>query len=127
MDIKRKIEGFMIDMNLLFEEIGEGTWRIEDDLTHIDNIVVKVIDPIVLFRVKIMTLPNENRESLYRTVLELNANDLVHGAYAIENNSLVIIDTLQGENLDMNEFQSTVDSIGFALSQHYDILAKFAN
>ncbi len=127
MDIKRKIEGFMIDMNLLFEEIGDGIWRIEDDLTHIDNIVVKVVDPIVLFRVKIMALPNGNREALYRTVLEMNANDLVHGAYAIEDDSLVIIDTLQAENLDKNEFQSTIDSIGLALIGQYDTLAQFVN
>ncbi len=125
MDIDRKIESFMIDMNLLYEEIGESTWRIEDDLTHIDNIVVKVVDPIVLFRVKIMELPQSNREKLYKTVLEMNANDLVHGAYAIEDNSLVIIDTLQAENLDKNEFQSTLDSIGLALAEQFDILAKF--
>lgn len=125
MDVKQKIEGYMIDMNLLFEELDEGTWRIEDDLTHIDNIVVKVVDPIVVFRVKVMTLPDENREALYQTVLEMNANDLVHGAYAIENDNLVIIDTLQSENLDKNEFQSTIDSIGLALVQQYDTLAQF--
>lgn len=125
MDVKQKIEGYMIDMNLLFEELDEGTWRIEDDLTHIDNIVVKVVDPIVVFRVKVMTLPDKNREALYQTVLEMNANDLVHGAYAIENDSLVIIDTLQSENLDKNEFQSTIDSIGLALIQQYDTLAQF--
>lgn len=127
MDIKRKIEGFMIDMNLLFEEIDDGTWRIEDDLTHIDNIVVKVVDPIVLFRVKIMALPHENREALYKAVLEMNANDLVHGAYAIENDNLIIIDTLQAENLDKNEFQSTIDSISLALIQQYDTLVQFVN
>ncbi|QUI21690.1 YbjN domain-containing protein [Vallitalea pronyensis] len=125
MDVKQKIEGYMIDMNLLFEELDEGTWRIEDDLTHIDNIVVKVVDPIVVFRVKVMTLPDKNREALYQTVLEMNANDLVHGAYAIENDNLVIIDTLQSENLDKNEFQSTIDSIGLALIQQYDTLAQF--
>lgn len=125
MYIKRKIERFMMDMNLLYEEIDDGTWIIEDDLTHIDNIVVKIANPIVLFRVKIMEIPQEKKEELYRTVLELNANDLVHGAYAIEDNNLIIIDTLQCENLDKNEFQSTVDSIGLALIQHYDKLIKF--
>jgi hypothetical protein len=126
MDTTQKIEGFMLDMNLLYEQLDETTWKIEDDLSHIDNIVVKLIDPIVIFRVKIMEVPKENKEEFYKTVLELNANDLVHGAYGIEDNNLVIVDTLQAENLDMNEFQSTVDSIGLALIQHYDTLAKFA-
>ncbi|MCT4598603.1 MAG: YbjN domain-containing protein [Vallitalea sp.] len=125
MDTTQKIENFMLDMNLLYEQLDETTWKIEDDLSHIDNIVVKLIDPIVIFRVKIMEVPKENKEEFYKTVLELNANDLVHGAYGIEDNNLVIVDTLQAENLDMNEFQSTVDSIGLALIQHYDTLAKF--
>jgi hypothetical protein len=127
MDIKQRIESFMLDMNLLYDELDESTWKIEDDLSHIDNIVVKLVEPIVLFRVKIMELPKDNKEEFYRMVLELNANDLVHGAYAIEDDSLVIIDTLQAENLDQNEFQSTIDSIGLALIQHYDLLAKFVN
>lgn len=126
MDTIQKIESFMLDMNLLYEQLDETTWKIEDDLSHIDNIVVKLIDPIVIFRVKIMEVPKENKEEFYKTVLELNANDLVHGAYGIEDDNLVIVDTLQAENLDMNEFQSTVDSIGLALIQHYDTLAKFA-
>jgi hypothetical protein len=127
MNTKQKIENFMLDMNLIYEELDESTWKIEDDLSHIDNIVVKYVDPIVLFRVKIMEVPENNKEEFYRTVLELNANDLLHGAYAIENNSLVIIDTLQAENLDKNEFQSTIDSIGLALMQHYDLLTKFVS
>ncbi|MCT4543008.1 MAG: YbjN domain-containing protein [Vallitalea sp.] len=127
MNTKQKIENFMLDMNLIYEELDESTWKIEDDLSHIDNIVVKYVDPIVLFRVKIMEVPKNNKEEFYRTVLELNANDLLHGAYAIENNSLVIIDTLQAENLDKNEFQSTIDSIGLALMQHYDLLTKFVS
>ncbi|MCG8501217.1 MAG: YbjN domain-containing protein [Firmicutes bacterium] len=127
MDIKDKIERFMLDMNLSFEEIEENTWMIEDELSHIDNIIVNLSDPILLFRVKIMEIPKENREEFYKKLLELNANDLLHGAYAIENDSVVIVDTLQAENLDMNEFQSTIESIGMALTQHYDLLVKYFN
>lgn len=127
MDIKDRIERFMLDMDLGFREVEENTWIIEDELSHIDNMVVQFTDPIVLFRVKIMDIPKENREELYQKLLELNANDLVHGAYAIENNSIIIVDTLQAENLDYNEFRSTIESIGLALTQHYVLLAKYLN
>lgn len=127
MDIKKRIEGFMLDMNLTFEEIDESTWMIEDDLAHIDNIVVKLLEPIVLFRVKIMSLPKDNSKEFYKKLLELNANDLVHGAYAIEGDSIVIVDTLQAENLDYNEFRATIESIGLALIQHYEVLSKYAD
>lgn len=127
MESKHRIESYMLDMNLRFEEIDENTWMIEDDMAHIDNIIVKLLDPIVIFRVKVMDLPKEKKQEFYKSLLELNANDLVHGAYAIEGDSIVLVDTLQSQNLDMNEFQSTVESIGLALMQHYDILAQYVN
>lgn len=115
----------MIDMNLKYEEIDDNTWMIEDDLSHIDNIIIKLLEPIVLFRVKIMPIAKENKLEFYEKLLELNVNDLLHGAYGIENESVVLVDTLQAENLDINEFQSTIESIGLALTQHYDILSKY--
>jgi len=122
MEIKRRIEQYILDMNLRFEEISENTWMIEDDLAHVDNIIVILLEPIVLFRVKVMEIPAENKEAFYKKLLELNGSDLLHGAYAIEGESVVLVDTLQAENLDMNEFQSTIESIGLALRQHYNIL-----
>ncbi|SHK40838.1 type III secretion system chaperone family protein [Paramaledivibacter caminithermalis] len=124
MDIKEKIESFMIDMDIGFQEIDEDTWRIEDDLSQMDNIIVKISEPVIVFRVKVMSIPEENKECFYRKLLELNASDLLHGAYAIEGNNVVIVDTLQAENLDMNEFQATIESIGLALVEHYDVLCK---
>lgn len=127
MESKHRIESYMLDMNLRFEEIDENTWMIEDDIAHIDNIIVKLLDPIVIFRVKVMDLPKEKKQEFYKRLLELNANDLVHGAYAIEGDSIVLVNTLQSQNLDMNEFQSTVESLGLALMQHYDILLQYAS
>lgn len=125
MDIVQKIEGMMIDMNLTYQVLDEGTWMLEDELANINNIIVKYLDPIILFRVKIMSVPKENKEAFYEKLLELNATDLLHGAYAIEGDSVVIVDTLQSESLDKIEFQSTIESIGLALVEHYSILSKY--
>ncbi len=125
MSIKQRIERYMIDMDLSFEEVEEDTWIIDDDINHIDNIVVRLADPIVLFRVKVMPIPRENREKFYERLLDLNTTDMTHGAYGVENDSIVIIDTLQAENLDLNEFQSTIESIGLALTSHYEELVKY--
>lgn len=123
MEIKNRIEKYMLVMGLGFTEIAENTWMIEDDLAHIDNIIVMLLEPIVLFRVKVMEVPTEGREAFYKKLLELNATDLLHGAYAIEDDSVILVDTLQAENLDLNEFQSTIESIELGLRQHYSILA----
>jgi len=124
MDTQR-IEGMMIDMDLSYEVLEEGTWMIEDDLAHIDNIIVKYLEPIILFRVKVMSVPKENKEEFFQKLLELNATGLLHGAYAVEGDNVVILNTLQSETLDKAEFQSTIESIEYALVEHYDTLSKY--
>jgi hypothetical protein len=63
-----------------------------------------------------MEVPKENKEKFYRALLELNAN-LLHGAYSISDDNVVLIDNLEAENLDYNEFQATIDSIILSLTQ----------
>jgi hypothetical protein len=56
----------------------------------------------------------DGRVDLYRTLLELNATDMVHGAYGIENGELIISDTLELETLDFHELQASLESIELA-------------
>jgi hypothetical protein len=72
-----------------------------------------------------MDLPPGPREKLYETLLRLNTTDMVHGAFGIEGNAVVIIDALEMENLDFNEFQAVIDDISMAISKHYPVLSKF--
>jgi hypothetical protein len=62
---------------------------------------------------------------LLRELLELNARDLVHGAYGLEGDKVVLTDTLELENLDFNEFEASFDSITLALAQHLGALAPY--
>jgi hypothetical protein len=50
---------------------------------------------------------------------------MVHGAYALENNNVIIIDTLELDTMDIEELQASLDAIGLAVAQHYPILSKF--
>jgi hypothetical protein len=62
---------------------------------------------------------------LYRRLLELNATDLVHAAYALEEGDVILTATLPVENLDFNEFQATIDSFQVALASHLESLSEF--
>ena len=72
-----------------------------------------------------MTLPEADREALYDALLRLNATSLVHGAYGVEGDSVVIMDTIQSPNLDLNEIQGSIDAITLALTTHYERLSSF--
>ncbi len=125
MNTTEKVEGFLLDMELSYRELEKNTWMVEDESGKVNNIVIKYEDPVVLFRVKVMTVPQANREDFFRKVLEFNASDMIYGAYGLEGDSLVIINTLAAENLDLNEFQSTIESVSLALMEHFPILQKY--
>ncbi len=116
---KELIERYLIQLGEPYVEIGENMWTISDDEDAIDDIVVYYDDPIVIFRIKLFDLPKGDNAELYRFMLEKNAYGLTHGAYAIEGDSVIIVDTLEAENLDYNEFESSVNALVIAIMEHY--------
>jgi len=121
-----QIEAYLIETQLPFERVKDGFWIIHDENDAVDNIVVVHTPPMITFRVKLMELPTEDREKLYHHLLTLNASSMVAGAYALEEESVVIVDSLQSENLDYNEFQASIDAIAFAVREHYPDLSAFS-
>ncbi len=122
-----KLTSYFIEYGLPFSKIGENLWVLKDEMEHIDNIVIHYEEPLVIFRVKLMEVPKQKREEFFEKLLKFNAERMIHGAYAIESDNVVIIDTLEAENLDYNEFTGTVDAIILALTQDYDSLKSYNN
>jgi hypothetical protein len=118
------VQSYLMKMELAHEEPREGTWLVKG-LDGVENMVITLAGPVVVFRVKIMDVPLHHREELFRTLLELNATEMMHGAYGIEGDAVVISDALQLENLDYNEFAATVDDITLAVASHLGRLARF--
>jgi len=121
---REKLEGFFINLELVYEEVGDDMWLITDEENGLRSIVVYVQDDLVTIRAKVMDVPVENREACYEELLRLNA-EMVHGAYAIEEDSVILIDSMEAPTMDLEEFQASLDSTGLALAQHYSRLAKY--
>ena len=122
------IEAYLIQLNLPFEQIEAGMWVIHDEFENIDNIVIYHTPPVIIFRVKLMNLgdvPQDRRFELFEQLLVLNTTDMIHGAYGLEDDNIVCVDSLQSENLDFNEFQASVEALSLAISSHYALLKGF--
>jgi hypothetical protein len=120
------IESYLIRMEVHYEAVGDGIWVVKDVGP---DLVLSLAESVAVFRVKVLELdkvPAGRREELYRRLLEFNAEEMLHGAYGVENGAVVVTSALQLENLDFNEFQATLDDIGMAVSNHYHELAKYA-
>lgn len=121
MATREDIESYIVRLGMPYEEVDTGLWIIHDEHDGIDNLVIHFAPPVAVFRVKLMDLDGDH-PALYRRLLELNASEMVSGAYGIENNSVVCVESLQVENLDFNEFQAAVDSLSLAITDHYETL-----
>ena len=122
------IEAYLTRAGLPFREIAEdGTMWLVRDTGWGEHVVVTLAGPLVLFRMKITTLAEVDRHpEFFKTLLEMNARDMIHGAYGISDGEVVLTGTLRMENLDYNEFQGTFDDFSLALSNHLDTLHGFA-
>jgi len=125
MDIKEKLEGYLIDLSIPFENKGENLWIISDISKGIENVIVALSDQVVTITVNVMTIPTIKKEEFYETLLKLNATDLIHSAYGINGNNVILTDSLEGPTMDIEELQASLDAISLALSQHYPILSKY--
>jgi len=118
------IEIYLDDCGFPFESIDEGMWRVESPDNSVDNIILKYADPILFLRIKLAKMPQKNREVFYERLLQLNA-EINHGAFAIAEDDVILVDALEVENLDRNELQASVDSLGFTVAQYYTELKGY--
>jgi nucleoside permease NupC len=122
MSIADKIESMLLDLEVPFERIGESTWAINDEAAHVRNVIVYVSESLLNFRVKLFELAADVPAASFRRLLEYNVAEMVHCAYGVEGNNVVIVGALAVENLDTNEFAAMLDAISLAISAHYPLL-----
>ncbi len=122
------IESYLIRMGLEHEEIDEGMFLVRSGSEDLP-IVVHHSPPLLVLRLKVMDLPSdgEHLSQLYRTLLELNASDVVHGAYGIEEDELILSDTFQLDTLGFEDFQTSLESLQMAGSSHMDRIQTLAS
>ena len=125
---REDIESFLIRSEADAQEIEENIWLVlpapAEELTDEPGIVINFAPPVIVFRALIRTAPEDEQAQLglYRRLLELNATDLVHGAYGLEDGEIVLGDTRELQNLDFSEFRASLESLAMALTSHYSEL-----
>lgn len=109
------------------EEVSEGLWDVRPPGALDFGVVVHYSPPVVVLRIKVMDVPRETarQAALNRRLLELNATDMLHGAYGIQNDTIVLTAALELEHLDFEEFLAAYESITVSLASHIRELATF--
>jgi len=110
-----------------YSEVEPGLWIVKPGGALDLDVVVHYSPPVVLLRVKVMSIPGDNGRcaGLNRRLLELNATDLLHGSYGIEQDAVVLTEALELSHLDFEEFLATYESMTLALGTHLRELAVY--
>ncbi len=122
------LESFLIRMDVDYEELEPGMFLVQSNADGAPMVVHHSV-PLLLIRLKVMDLPESDDGffDLYKHLLELNATDVVHGAYGIEEGELILSDTLELETLDFHEIRSSAESIALAASSHLEEIKALMN
>ena len=106
-------------------EVEPNLWRVRPGGALDYDVVVTFAPPVVLLRAKVMDRPSDPAAdaALARRLLELNAADLLHGAYGFARGSVVLTDALELAHLDYEEFRASFESMTLALTSHVRELA----
>ena len=127
---REDVVNFLNRMEMDFEEVSDGMWLAYPDEEHGGTpLVINHAPPLLVFRLKVLDVPRDGDKctQLYKRLLEANASELVHAAYGLEEEDVILTDSLQLENLDFNEFQATVDSFHMAMATQMETLTPFRN
>jgi hypothetical protein len=127
---REEIENFLDRLTAegaTYSEIEPGLWVVKPGGALDFDVVVHYSPPVVVLRVKVMTLPSDGTAvaTLSRRLLQLNATDLVHGAYGIERDAIVLVEALELAHLDYDEFQAAYEGMTLALASHLRELGAF--
>jgi hypothetical protein len=102
-------------------------WILHDEEAKVKNIIIRLLEPILVFKIKVMEIPKQEiREELFKTLLEFNASQMIYGAYGVEQGSIVITTTLNLETLDFETFQTAIDELTLTINDHYPQLIRFS-
>lgn len=120
----QKVKDYIIDLDysILFEDAEDGIMVIESEEDGIKNLVIGVEEPLLFMEQSLVDIANPSGDA-YLKLLQKN-RDIVHGAFVVdESGSRVLFrDTLQLENLDLNEIEASFNSLSLLLSEYSDEL-----
>ncbi len=120
------VEAYLGKMNRRYSPVDDqpGTFLVQGS-ENMPPTALRVDAPLVILRVHVGDVEGDSPD-LYKKLLTMNANALVHTRFGLEDTKIVLVSALELENLDFNELEATLDEIDVTLAQHVPALAELS-
>lgn len=116
----------LLEFNISKEIKEENILIIEKENSGIKNLIINIAHPIIIIEQLIFTIEKPNHQ-VFKSLLKKN-RDIVHGAFVLDKTGKKVIfrDTLQLENLDLNEIEGSLNSLSLLLNEYSNQIIAFS-
>ncbi len=122
------IKDYLLQINydITYENSNDNIIMINKESNGIKNLILGIAFPILIIEQHIFNIKNNNQE-VYKNLLKKN-RDIVHGAFVLDETGEKVIfrDTLQLENIDLNELEASLNSLSLLLSEYSEQIINFS-
>ena len=124
--VKKYIE--KLNYRIAFEDDKERVFIVDSKDGIIRNLVIGCSTPLLLMEQYLFDLTDNSSPEVLKKLLQKN-RDIVYGAFALDESGTKVIfrDTLQIENLDLNELEGSLESLKLLLKEFKEDLSFSPN
>jgi hypothetical protein len=123
-----KVKNYLLEMGceIRMAKEAEGLFVVNHQERGIHNLVIGCAEPLLIIEQFIFEIREESPE-VYRSLLQKN-RDMIAGAFVLDESGRKVLyrNTLQIENLDLNEVEGTFNALSLLLSEYSEELIRFA-
>ena len=127
-DYFSKVKGYLNELkySIIEENEAEGMFVIDNEDEGIKSMIIIVDDPILIMQQSIFRVKSDD-VNMYKALLQKN-QDILHGAFALNEagDRVLFRDTLQVENLDLNELSGSLNSLSLLMGEYANEIIKFS-
>jgi len=124
-----KVKGYLLELGheIIEEYVEDGILVINNEDAGINNMFLDCEDNLLIIEQKLVDVKVDEAK-LFRELLIINRR-LVFGAFVLDETgkNLLFRDTLELENLDLNELEATLSSLALGLVESIDLLMAIAD
>ncbi|MCP4437657.1 MAG: YbjN domain-containing protein [Aureispira sp.] len=123
-----KIKGYLLELEheVTQEHTEDNLLVINDENKGICNMMLDCEGDVLVVEQHIFDITNGDT-SIFKRLLQMN-RELVHGAFVLDEEGKRVLyrDTLEADNLDLNELEASLSALAIALVEHADEFLTFA-
>ena len=128
MDYMSRITDFATSSGcrIVYKNEKDGILKIDNEEDGIHNLIIGIAPPILIMEHFLFSFKSDN-VGMFKQLLQKN-RDMIHGAFVIneEGNKVLFRYTMQIDNIDLNEFDGAINSLGLLLSEYYQQIISFS-